>query len=250
MREMSDTEFVAWFAGAVAGGWEPLAGGQWEHDDAWATLLPGAPRISELIIDLASTASAAHEAVLALAFLPEAERPTNVVVPHVVMARSAIECLATGLWLCLPEDETERQKRYLTLGFQDISDLLGFGGGPRSGLPKEGMPLLASLGVDTNSQISATKIIAAVDTDLGMDTLRAWKLYSGVAHGRPWVQRVLPDAFPAPGSDGGHLRQAMNVLSPATQLARVLLEVVDLRRRFTHPTQLEAERLEHARRAT
>lgn len=250
MREMSDVEFVAWFAGAVAGGWESLEGGQWENDDSWAALLPKAPRMSEVVTDLASTASAMHEAVLALAFAPEDERPSNVVIPHMVMARSAIECLSTGLWLCLPEDENERAKRYLTLGFQDMGDVLGFSPGPRSGLPKELVRLLTSMGVDAKAQISATEIIVAVDTVLGSDTLRSWKLYSGVAHGRPWAQGVLRSTFPEPDSNGAHLRQAMSVLAPATQLARSFLEVVDLRRRFPHPTGLEAERLERVRHAT
>lgn len=126
---MSDVEFVAWFAGAVAGGWEPLAGGQWETDDALAGLLPGAPPMSELVTDLASTASVMHEGVLAVAFTSPAERPSNVVIAEMVMARSAIECLATGFWLCLPEDANERARRYLTLGFQDMGDLMGFGEG-------------------------------------------------------------------------------------------------------------------------
>lgn len=137
MREMSDAEFVAWFAGAVAGGWEPVEGGQWENDDTWAALLPKAPPMSELVNHLASTASAMHEAVLASAFVPEAERPSNVVIPHIVMARSAIECLATGLWLCLPADANERAKRYLTLGFQDMGDLLGFSGARGQGCPRK-----------------------------------------------------------------------------------------------------------------
>lgn len=153
MREMSDVGFVAWFAGAVAGGWQLLEGGQWENDDTWSALLPTAPRMSELVTDLASTASAMHEAVLALAFAPQAERPPNVVVPQMVMARSAIECLATGLWLCLPEDANERARRYLALCLQDMGDLLGFDGGPRSGLPKEGVRLLTSMGVETKAQV-------------------------------------------------------------------------------------------------
>lgn len=250
MREMSDVEFVAWFAGAVAGGWEPLQGGQWENDDEWAALLPQAPPMSELVGDLASTASAMHEGVLALAFAPEAERPTNVVISQMVMARSAIECLAAGLWLCLPQDANERAKRYLSLGFQDIGDMLGFGGGPRSDLPKEGVRLLAAMGVDARPGISATHILAAVDTALGNDALPIWRLYSGVAHGRPWARQALRTNFPEPTTNGAHLRQAIDVLAPATKLARSLLEVIDLRRRFPRPTELETERLKRIQNAT
>ncbi|QIM22376.1 hypothetical protein G7075_16555 [Phycicoccus sp. HDW14] len=249
MQELSDVQFVAWFAGAVDGGWEPLEGGQWEADDAWASLVPGAPPMSGLVADLASTASAMQEAVLALAFVPEDEQPSNVIASHMVMVRSAIECLATGLWLCLPKDSEERAKRYLALGYQDVSDLLGTSGGPRSPLPKEGIRLLTEMGVDVESRISATQIIRAADIELGTDTLMMWRLYSGVAHGRPWARNVTRTSFPAPESEGARISQALRVLAPGIELARSLLEVADLRRRFPHPTALESERLERLRSA-
>jgi hypothetical protein len=250
MPNLTDVEFIAWFAGAVDGGWEPLDGGQWRSDDEWVRLLPKTPPLSALVADLARTASSMHEAVLALAFASDEDQPADLVASCVVMARSAIECLATGLWLCLPKEPDERARRYLTLGFQDMSDLLGFNGGQRSPLPKEGARLLADLGFDVKAHVSTTEIISAVDVALGTDTLRSWRIYSGVAHGRPWAREVLRQLSPESGSRGTDAGRAIGVLSPAVILARTLLEVADLRRRFPGPSELEAERLQRIREAT
>lgn len=248
MQHLTDVEFIAWFSGAVEGGWQPLDGGQWAGDDEWARILPSSPPMSALVADLASTASAMHEAVLALAFASEEDQPADLVSSCVVMARSAIECLATGLWLCLPKESDERAKRYLTLGFQDMSDLLGADEGARSPLPKEGVRLLANLGLDIRARVSTTEIVNAVDVALGTSTLRAWRIYSGVAHGRPWARGVLRHiSAHQSGSGGADIALAIGVLSPAVVLARALLEVVDLRRRFPGPSELETERLQRIR---
>jgi hypothetical protein len=51
MQELSDVQVVACFAGAVDGGREPLEGGQWEADASWASLVPRAAPMSELVAD-------------------------------------------------------------------------------------------------------------------------------------------------------------------------------------------------------
>lgn len=250
MQNMSDVQFLAWFSGAVEGGWEPLPGGQWDSDDDWANLLPGAPPMSQLVCDLAGAASTMHDAVLALAFASIDDQPSNVLVPQAVMARSTIECLATGLWLCLPDEQNERSKRYLSLSFQDLGDVLGFSGGPRSTLSKEGAQMLRELGVDAEAGVQTTKIITAIDATLGTDTIRAWRFYSGLAHGRPWARQVLQRSYPEPESDSMRLGQAISLLKPATTLARSLLTVADLRRRFPGLTNLESDRLQRIRDVT
>lgn len=245
---MTDIEFVVWFAGAVVGGWAPLEGGQWQGDDEWAEFLPLAPPMSELLGDLAGTASAMHESVLALAFTAPEKRPSDVLLPAMALARSAIECLATGLWLCLSKEANERRKRYLTLGYQDINDLTGFGGGPRSHSSREDVELLAQMGVDAQTHIYTSRIIKAVDSTLGADTFRTWQLYSGVAHGRPWALRAIRRTIPEPQSNNESVGQTIGVLTAPILLARSFLTVVDLRRRFPGTTSLELERLEQIRR--
>lgn len=243
---MSDLEFVVWFAAAAEEGWKPL-GGSRREDDAWAELLPGCQPLSSVVASLARSASAMHDAMLALTF-SETKRLDASTMAEATLARVAIESLATGLWLMLPGEADDRRNRYLSLMLADIDDQLRFAStlGPErvAATARKDFPF-GELLVPT----STTRILTNIDTALGTDYILSWQLYSGLAHARPWAIDVWRRFDEVDQSPAAQTARVMRILREPVGLARRFLEVADLRRRFEGPTSLERERLERLRQA-
>ncbi|MCE0488128.1 hypothetical protein [Ornithinimicrobium sediminis] len=245
MELHDDLDFAVWFAAAAEAGWEPSDDEGRRVDKAWAGLVPGAQTRSEVIAMLAQSASAMHDAILTLAFSDDGRFDSSGAAEG-TLVRTAIESLATGLWLMLPEVELQK-RRYVSLMVDDLDDMLQMGAtltGERHGrAARKEFPAQSFL-VTT----STTQIIRSIDEAFGTSYLADWRLYSGLAHGRPWARSALHDSvLAADPTKSEHLSRVLGMLNGPVGLARRYLEVADLRRRFEGRTTLELARLDRVR---
>lgn len=255
MNEMSDVQFAVWFAGAAELGWAPNPGSDREVDDTWHAHLPGSPPMSALIRQQAQVASSMIDAVLALVFGEQEARLHHTLLPEAALARAAVECLGIGLWLLLPGDEEDRRQRYLRYSLQDMANREAFSQtlDPSSStgaqpLWKEGQAALTGVGLlpPKTPLPTLTGILKEIDAVLSTHATLDWRFLSGLAHGRPWAVSVWNDTTPADRialDQSATVSRGLGLLKLPVGMARRYLEVADLRRRFSGPTTLEAERL-------
>jgi hypothetical protein len=78
--------------------------------------------MSGLVQQQAQTASFMIDAMLALLFSEQGDRLHHTLIPEASLARAAVECLGTGLWLLLPQDYDVRQRRYLQYSIDDMAN--------------------------------------------------------------------------------------------------------------------------------
>lgn len=237
--ETSDLEFAVWFAAAAQSGWEPFDETVRLQQEATANLVPGAQPLPQVLSTLARSASAMHDAIFTLA-LGDEPRADSVGVAEAVLCRAAIESLGTGLWLMLAPPEVQRM-RYVSLMLRDLEDLFGAVDDDvarRSVVADHPLFDRKDL-VDT--RISG--IIGSVDKALGTDSLTMWRVYSGMAHGRPWAHQAWRRMLGSiePGREESAAIVLMMLVEPV-DLARRFLVIADLRRRFEESSDAMKER--------
>lgn len=241
---MDDLEFAVWFAAAADAGWEPRGPAARLDDTSLVHMPAGAAPLSQTVASLARSASAMHDAMLALAFADPEDRMDASGMAEATLARVAIESLATGLWLMLPSDDQQRQRRYVSYVLSDVDDKLRFG----DALSDERSSTALTKPFWKINQVkpaSTMSILKGVDDEFDTTYQLAWRLYSGLAHGRPWATDAWQRNVPA--ESDSHFGRIMNMLREPLGLARRYREVADLRRRFAGQTPLEVERLERLR---
>lgn len=105
--------------------------------------------LSETVATLARSASAMHDAMVALAIEDPDDRMASTGMAEATLARVVIESLVTGLWLMLLDDDLTRQRRYVSQVLNDLDDehrILrdGYrqceGEQPEEGVPSSGTP--------------------------------------------------------------------------------------------------------------
>ncbi|WP_256840369.1 hypothetical protein [Ornithinimicrobium faecis] len=78
--------------------------------------------LSETVATLARSASAMHDAMVALAIEDPDDRMASTGMAEATLARVVIESLVTGLWLMLLDDDLTRQRRYVSQVLNDLDD--------------------------------------------------------------------------------------------------------------------------------
>lgn len=118
------------------------------------------------------------------------------------LARGALECASSAIWLLLPKDRTERVCRSLRWAAQDIRDAdsaykeMGLEIDPPKSVRIEQVKALAEAAgiasVNALKPITSTAVVKAADGHVkdprAMSAIHGmWKLASGYAHGRRWA---------------------------------------------------------------
>ncbi|MHA6695292.1 hypothetical protein [Homoserinimonas sp. A520] len=167
--------------------------------------------------------------------------------PHRLIAaatllRSSLEALAVALWVIHPAEQSERIARTLAWSKRNVTDeRVAFA--DISGRELSGDERIADIrriaknnGVDVskvNAGVQSTEALSYADSTLDVPNhlvLYAWRLCSGVAHGRPWALANLAKAVPGtPGVSFDKVSfDEANLLAPfriAVILLNALVEV-------------------------
>jgi hypothetical protein len=133
------------------------------------------------------------------------------------LARGAIENAAISYWLVAPSSRTERILRTLRLHAMDVRDATNamedLGATALVSLDERMGHLRASAvaaGIDSGGKdwprrVTSVEMVRALDEDLKIGIkpgpLGAWRLFSGMAHGRPWAAAAFLDREVTP-ADG------------------------------------------------
>lgn len=125
------------------------------------------------------------------------------------LARGAIENAAITYWLVAPTSRRDRVLRTLRLHAMDVHDATN----AMDDLGATGLvtldermsqlrALAAAAGIDSTGanwprRVTSVEMVKALDDGLKLDTkpgpLGAWRLFSGMAHGRPWASAAFLD---------------------------------------------------------
>ena len=118
------------------------------------------------------------------------------------LIRSAIESAALAHWVLMPGQRPERVRRVLRVAMQDTRDAAKLIGDRAQGADlvqgREKMigEVAARQGLipaECVAWYTTTKVLEDVGTRVDADPLFAWRLCSGMAHGKDWAMQVLSD---------------------------------------------------------
>lgn len=181
---------------------------------------------------------------------PDSKPPTEVVLhqaAHYVLARGAIENLATALWLIGPNRRVDRVERTLRWQVQNVNDqhsatdkLGAEVAGKRTKAEKleqiDQIMRAASKAADLppgfHKGYSGTTVVKYADTSMGVtsgvSTHLVWQICSGFAHGRPWASLGLLEREEADTDDPDVLHVKMTSDLPRALMGpHIAMELLD-----------------------